>query len=73
MKLTGFYADDESLPDDLYLRVEDPESGKTRELRVIGVLESSASFAGQIVTSQDTLDTLAGRTIPAPDLLLRPR
>jgi putative ABC transport system permease protein len=64
VKLTGFYADDESLPDDLYLRVEDPESGRTKELRVIGVLESSASFAGQIVTSQKTLEGLAGRPVP---------
>jgi putative ABC transport system permease protein len=64
VKLAGFYADDESLPDDLYLRVEDPESGRTRELRVIGVLESSASFAGQIVTSQKTLEGLAGRPVP---------
>jgi hypothetical protein len=63
VKLTGFYADDESLPDDLYLRVEDPESGRTRELRVIGVLESSASFAGR-----------AGRSSRSvPELLLRPR
>ena len=64
VKLTGFYADAESLPDDLYLRVEDPESGRTSELRVIGVLESSASFAGQIVTSQKTLEGLAGRPVP---------
>jgi putative ABC transport system permease protein len=64
VKLTGFYAGDESLPDDLYLRVKDPDSGRTRELRVIGVLESSASFAGQIVTSQETLDSLAGRSVP---------
>ncbi len=28
VKLTGFYADDAHLPDDLYLRVEDPESGR---------------------------------------------
>jgi putative ABC transport system permease protein len=63
VKLTGFYADDESLPDDLYLRIEDPESGRTRELRVIGVLESSASFAGQIVISQKTLEGLAGRPV----------
>ena len=28
VKLTGFYADDENLPDDLYLRVEDPDSGR---------------------------------------------
>jgi len=64
VKLSGFYADDPNLPNDLYLRVEDPDSGKTRELRVIGVLESSASFAGQIVTSQKTIEGLAGRTVP---------
>jgi putative ABC transport system permease protein len=64
LKLTGFYADDESLPDDLYLRVKDPDSGETRSLRVIGVLDSFASFSGQIVTSQETLDSLAGRPVP---------
>jgi putative ABC transport system permease protein len=64
VKLTGFYADDESLPDALHLQVEDPDSGRTRELGVIGVLESSASFAGQIVTSQETLEGLAGRPVP---------
>ena len=64
VKLTGFYADDEKLPDDLYLRVEDPDSGKAKELRVIGVLESSASFAGQVVTSQKTLEGLAGGPVP---------
>jgi putative ABC transport system permease protein len=64
VKLTGFYADDRNMPDDLYLQVEDAESGKTRELRVIGVLGSSASFAGDIVTSQGTLEGLAGRPVP---------
>jgi putative ABC transport system permease protein len=64
VELTGFYADDRSLPDDLYLRVEDPGSGETRDLRVIGVLSSSASFAGDLVTSQETLDALAGRPLP---------
>jgi putative ABC transport system permease protein len=62
VKLTGFYADDKNLPEDLYLRVEDPESGETRDLRVIGVLGSSASFAGDIVTSQDVLEGLTGRS-----------
>jgi putative ABC transport system permease protein len=64
VKLTGFYADDEKLPDDLYLRVEDPDSGKAKELRVIGVLESSASFAGQVMTSQKALEGLAGGPVP---------
>ena len=63
LKLTGFYAEDKNLPDDLYLRVKDPDSGETKDLRVIGVLESSASFAGQIVTGQKTLDALAGRPV----------
>src|ERR687889_166292 len=35
VKLTGFYADDENLPDDLYLQVKDSDPGKTRDLRVI--------------------------------------
>ena len=64
LELSGFYADDENLPDDLYLRVEEPDSGKTKELRVIGVLSSSASFAGQVVTGQETLDALAGSPLP---------
>ena len=52
VELTGFYVEDAYLPDDLYLHVKDPESGKTKNLRVIGVLESSAYFAGDVVTSQ---------------------
>jgi putative ABC transport system permease protein len=64
VKLTGFYASDPNLPDDLYLRVKDLDSGRTKELRVIGVLESSASFAGQIVTSQKTLEELAASPVP---------
>src|SRR4029450_358597 len=63
VKLTGFYASDPNLPDDLYLHVKDPDSGRTKDLRVIAVLESSASFAGQIVTSQKTLEGLAGRPV----------
>jgi putative ABC transport system permease protein len=64
VKLTGFYKEDENLPEDLYLQVKDPDSGKIRDLRVIGVLGSSASFAGEVMTSQDTLDSLAGRSVP---------
>jgi putative ABC transport system permease protein len=63
VRLTGFYADDKNLPEDLYLRIEDPESGQTRNLRVIGVLGSSASFAGDVVTSHDALEGLAGRPV----------
>jgi putative ABC transport system permease protein len=63
VKLTGFYKEDTYLPDDLYLQVTDPDSGKTRNLRVIGVLGSSASFAGDLMTSQGTIDALASRPV----------
>jgi putative ABC transport system permease protein len=64
VKLTGFYKEDENLPEGLYLQVKDPNSGKMRNLRVIGVLRSSASFAGEVMTSRDTLNALAGRPVP---------
>src|SRR5215218_2898676 len=64
VELTGFYVEDANLPEDFYLHVKDPESGETRDLRVIGVLGSSAYFAGDIVTSQSTLEGLAGRSVP---------
>jgi putative ABC transport system permease protein len=63
VRVTGFYAEDAHLPGDLYLRAEDPESGRTRQLRVIGVLPSSATFAGEIMTGKETLEGLAGRPL----------
>lgn len=65
IELSGFYGDDPALPDDLYIKAEDPESGKTRDLRVIGVMEDSAFFAPSVMTSKATLDGLAGSPIPA--------
>jgi putative ABC transport system permease protein len=65
IELSGFYGDDPVLPDDLYIQAEDPESGKTRDLRVIGVMEDSAFFAPSVLTSKATLDDLAGSPIPA--------
>ena len=60
IKLSGFYGEDPTLPDDLYIQVEDPKSGKTRNLHVIGVLEDTAFFAPGVTprgrpwtTSQD--------------------
>lgn len=65
LELSGFYGDDPALPDDLYIRAEDPESGRTRDLRVIGVLEDSAFFAPSVMTSAATVDGLAGSPVPA--------
>ena len=71
IKLFGFYRDDLTLPDDLYIRVEDPESGKTRNLHVIGVLEDSAFFAPGVTTSRATVDNLAGIPMPAQSYQFR--
>ena len=65
IELSGFYGDDPTLPDDLYIRAEDSESGRTRDLRVIGVLEDSAFFAPSVMTSASTVDGLAGSPVPA--------
>jgi len=71
IKLSGFYGDDPTLPDDLYIRVEDPESGETRNLHVIGVLEDTAFFAPGVTTSQATVDSLAGASVPAQSYQFR--
>lgn len=71
IELSGFYGDDPTLPDDLYIQVEDPESGETRDLRVIGVLEDSAFFAPGVMSSKATLDALSGAPIPAQSYQFR--
>jgi putative ABC transport system permease protein len=64
IELSGFYQEDATLPEDLYIRVEDPNSGEVRELRVIGVVEDTAFFVGDVMTSQKTLEGLAGASVP---------
>jgi putative ABC transport system permease protein len=65
LELSGFYGEDATLPDDLFVTVEDSQSGRTRDLRVIGVLEDSAFFASGMMTSKATLNDLAGSSLPA--------
>jgi len=65
VELSGFYGEDATLPDDLYITAEDSESGRTRDLRVVGVLEDSAFFAPSVMTSAATIDDLAGSPVPA--------
>ena len=64
VKLSGFYVEDKTLPDDLYIRAEDPNTGEVRNLRVIGVIEDTAFYIGDVMTSQKTLDGLAGGPVP---------
>lgn len=65
IELSGFYQEDEALPNDLYIRVEDPRSGETRDLQVIGVLEDAAYFAGSVMTSRKTVNGIANGPVPA--------
>jgi putative ABC transport system permease protein len=65
IKLSGFYGEDATLPDDLYVEVKNPQSGKTRSLHVIGVLEDTAFFAPGVTSSRATVDELAGSPVPA--------
>jgi putative ABC transport system permease protein len=71
IKLSGFYGEDETLPKDLYIKVEDPESGETRNLQVIGVLEDTAFFAPGVTTSRATVDGIAGSPVPAQSYQFR--
>jgi putative ABC transport system permease protein len=71
IKLSGFYSENPTLPGDLYLQVEDPQSGKTRNLHVIGVLEDTAFFAPGVTSSRATVDDLAGSPLPAQSYQFR--
>ena len=71
IKLSGFYGEDKTLPKDLYIKVEDPESGKTRNLHVIGVLEDTAFFAPGVTASRTTVNDIAGTPVPAQSYQFR--
>jgi putative ABC transport system permease protein len=73
VKLSGFYGEEATLPDDLYIQVEDPQSGRTRNLQVIGVLEDTAFFAPGVTSSRATIDDLAGSPVPAQSYQFRLR
>jgi putative ABC transport system permease protein len=71
IKLSGFYSEAPTLPDDLYIQVENPQTGKTRNLHVIGVLEDTAFFAPDVTSSRATVDDLAGSPLPAQSYQFR--
>ncbi|MHB8867257.1 MAG: ABC transporter permease [Thermoleophilia bacterium] len=58
----GFYQQDEELPE-VYLSLTGPEGVEARRLRVIGVLDPQAVYAGTVITSRSTLDAVAGRRL----------
>ncbi len=63
-RFDGFYVQDDVLPDDVMLTVTDPATGGSRELRVIGVMETLAIYTGMAITSQDTLAGIVGEPVP---------
>jgi putative ABC transport system permease protein len=63
-QLQGFYLQDGTLPD-VAVEIRDPAGGTPRRLRVIGVLSSTAFYAGQLMTSSSTLaDLYAPQPVP---------
>ena len=66
LELEGVGVLDEELPANLRLRVTDPETDRTRTLRVIGVVDRSAEYIGDVVTSTAGLENVTGEDA-APD------
>ena len=59
-----FFIQDDVLPNDIYIEVQNMFTGEIQELHIIGVVDvMSGPFIAPVVTSQDTLNTLAGRSI----------
>jgi putative ABC transport system permease protein len=71
--LEGFYLQDESLPDDVYITVALPAGGGEQKLRVVGVMNQLAVYTGQLVTSSATLTSIAGGPVPPQSYWLRLR
>jgi putative ABC transport system permease protein len=72
-RLEGFTLEDEVIPE-VYIDITSPFTGETRQLQVIGVLESFAFYAGgPILTSETILSSLSPAAIPASSYLFKVR
>ena len=67
----GFYKEDRTIPEDTYVYVEDPQTGESEKLRVIGVLEATATDITAVATSKATLEELAGAPVPPQTYMFR--
>ena len=70
LRLEGFWLEDKVLPD-VYIQARDLRTGTEQRLRVIGVLEQSAAYAQGVLTSQQTVNTLLGQTVPPQAYMFR--
>ena len=62
--LEGFFIEDETLPDDVYILAQDPRTEKEQRLHVIGVMDQRAFYAQGVITSRDTVNTLLDEEVP---------
>ena len=62
--------EDEIVPE-VFVTAQDPRTGNKRDLRVIGVLDQSAFYAGSVITSKDTVDELMGQVVPPQSYMFR--
>ena len=70
LTLEGFYREDKTIPE-VYVLAKDPRTGNEQKLRVIGVLDDAAFYAGNLVTSQGTLNALVSQTVPPQGYMFR--
>ncbi len=70
-ELSGFNREDRTVPDNTYVLVENPQTHKTERLRVIGVLETTATDIATVATSEATLQKLAGAPVPPQRYVFR--
>ena len=70
-QLEGFFIEDDTLPE-VYIQAQDPRTGSEQRLRVIGVLDQLAFYAGSgVITSQETVNTLLSRPVPPLSYMFR--
>ena len=56
-----FVIEDDFIPDDIYVEVQNPFTQHVEKLRVIGVIDAmSGPYAGMVTTSQSTVDRIWG-------------
>jgi len=61
-QLEGFFMEDEILPE-VFIQAQDPHTGSEQRLRVIGVMGQQAFYAGGVITSQDTVNSLLSQSV----------
>lgn len=64
-QMSGFYRETKKTPK-VFVEVKNALTGKTRKLRVIGVIDDMSIYVfGAVLTSQKTIDSIMGTPVPA--------